>query len=377
MKYLITLSLGIIGIWSASGQIKNATEKFPLPTILNESSGAIFFNGKVITHNDSGGENKLYELDTISGNVTREVVISNATNLDWEDITHDDTSIYIGDIGNNVSGNRTDLKIYKINKSDYTNQTSVHAETIAFSYSNQTDFTSNPNNTEWDAEALVSFDASNLILFSKNWVNGSSLAYVVPKTPGTYTLSPLATTLASGGLITGGTYNIFSGKLYLVGYSEALEPFVWVSENFTGNDIFSGTNTQIMLSSFGFEQAEAITFVNENRYFITSESFSKSFGSFTIADHAKLISFSTNDTRLSLNKINEAEAILLYPNPVINYLTIKNAAVNKVEIYDAKLTQLYTGTNKIIDMEHFSKGIYIVKMMSNQGELAIKKVVKK
>ena len=168
MKVIIYVFIFVSGIITSAAQIVNPVEKFALPVNLSESSGAIFFNNRLVTHNDSGGENKLYELDTNSGLVTREITITNASNIDWEDITQDDSSIYNGDIGNNVSGNRTDLKIYKINKSDYLSSETVNAQTIAFSYSDQTDFTpKTANSTESDAEALVSFDATNLILFCK------------------------------------------------------------------------------------------------------------------------------------------------------------------------------------------------------------------
>ncbi|WP_372754175.1 T9SS type A sorting domain-containing protein [Mariniflexile sp.] len=378
MKNLIFISVFALSILEVCGQIKNVAEKFALPNTLSESSGAIFFNGKLITHNDSGGENKLYEVDTLSGIVTREVLITNATNIDWEDLTQDETSIYIGDIGNNASGNRTDLKIYKINKNDYLGSTSVSAETIAFSYTNQTDFTAvSANTTEWDAEALVSFDASSLMVFSKNWEDGTTLGYLVPKTPGTYPLSPMSKTLNSGGLITGGTYNSLTGKLFLVGYTKTLQAFIWECSNFLGSNVFSGTNTQTMLSSLSFEQAEAITFVNENRYFVTSESFSQSFNGFVFSDYAKLISFSTNDTTLSWNEKEIAKDSLLYPNPVTNRLTIQNKSVSLVEVYDAKLTQIYVGAKKIIDMSNFPKGIYFLKITSNNGEVTLKKIVKK
>ncbi|MGZ0015748.1 T9SS type A sorting domain-containing protein [Yeosuana sp. AK3] len=375
MKIIISICVFVLGTFSSMGQISAAVEKFALPVALNESSGAIFFNNKLITHNDSGGENKLYELDTISGLVTREIIISNALNIDWEDITQDDTSIYIGDIGNNVNGNRTDLKIYKISKSDYLSSETVNAQTIAFNYSDQTDFTPTASNTtEWDAEALVSFDATNLILFTKNWVNGITKAYLVPKVQGTHSLTPLATSLNSGGLITGGTFNPFSGKLFLVGYTNpTLQPFVWVSEGFTGTDIFSGTNTKTSIAStFSFEQAEAITYVNESRYFITSESFSNVF-----SDYAKLISFSTNDVALSVNDVNTIKDIVLYPNPVNDFLYIQNKEMTSVEVYDMKLAQLYNGNSNYIDMGQFRKGIYMVKINFNHHASLIKKIVKK
>jgi hypothetical protein len=145
MKVRIFVCVFVLGIFNVEGQISNVTEEFALPTSLNESSGAIYFNNKLITHNDSGGNNELYEVDLVSGLVTRTVTISNATYVDWEDITQDNTSIYIADIGNN-NGNRTDLKIYKIDKTAYASTTNVTAEIIAISYTDQTDFTSKPNN---------------------------------------------------------------------------------------------------------------------------------------------------------------------------------------------------------------------------------------
>jgi len=373
MKVIISVFIFVSGIITSAAQIVNPFEKFALPVNLSESSGAIFFNNRLITHNDSGGENKLFELDTLSGLVTRTVTISNAINIDWEDITQDDTNIYIGDIGNNVSGNRTDLKIYKISKSDYLSSETINAQTIAFSYSDQTDFTPvSANNTEWDSEAIVSFDSANLILFSKNWIDGTTIAYLIPKTLGTYVISPMPTTLNSGGLISGGTYNPLTEKLFLVGYTNILQPFVWQSEGFNGSDVFSGTNTQTLLSSFGFEQAEGITYVNENRYFITSESFIQSI----FSDYAKLIAFSTNDISLAIKEEVEVDNIVLYPNPVNDVLHIENIIVNSVEIYDTKLTKLYTGNSSSIDMSDFSQGIYIVVINKKDGFPIIKKIVK-
>ena len=382
MRIIFSILFIILGMFTASSQISNVKEEFALPTSpenLSESSGVIFFNNKLITHNDSGGENKLYELDIASGLVTRTVTISNATNVDWEDITQDDNYIFIGDIGNNINGNRTDLKIYKISKSDYLSSTSVTAETIAFSYSGQMDFTAaSENHTEWDAEALVSFDTTNLVLFSKNWINGTTKGYLISKTPGIYSLTPIATVLNSGGLITGGTYNPLSGKLYLVGYTapvlpSPLQPFIWKIEDFTGSDVFSGTNTQTSLSSsFGFEQAEGITYVNENGYFITSEAFSVSI----LSDYAKVISFTTNDPLLSIQSIDSKNKVITYPNPVNDYLNVDNTNISSIELFDAKVMRLYKGKTTKVDMSNFSNGLYIFKINFNDGTSSIKKIIK-
>ncbi|MEP3837462.1 MAG: T9SS type A sorting domain-containing protein [Algibacter sp.] len=376
MRAIILLPFLIFNVFGAFAQISNVSEEFLLPASLSESSGIIYFNNKLITHNDSGGENKLYEIDVNTEQITRTVTISNATNADWEDITQDDTSIYIGDIGNN-NGNRTNLKIYKISKADYTTSTTITAQIIDFSYTDQTDFTANPNNNIWDAEALVSYNADNLMLFTKNWVDGVTKAYVIPKIPGTHVVSAQPTTLSSNGLISGGTYNPATGKLYLVGYTEALMPFVWDCEGFNTADVFSGTNTQTQLSTLGQEQAEAITFIDENSYYITSESFSFTAGGFTVSDDAKLVSFSTNDEVLSNPKIKTDNLVALYPNPATQVLNVKsNEAFLSVEIFNSQFKKLYQGQEDTINLTTFSPGLYFVKVHLNTNLYAVKKLVK-
>ena len=84
-----------------------------LPAILNESSGLENAgSGEFWSHNDKGGNPELYRFDTL-GMLEQTLRITNASNVDWEDMTIDDAgNIYIGDFGNN-NNERTDLKIYK------------------------------------------------------------------------------------------------------------------------------------------------------------------------------------------------------------------------------------------------------------------------
>src|SRR5690349_7001177 len=125
--------------------------KTNLNTKLNESSGLIWWNNQVWTHNDSGGEPAIYAIDTATGNIIKKVTIANATNVDWEDIAQDSTYIYIGDFGNNANGNRQDLKIYRVKKADVKSKTSVKAAIINYTYNDQTSFTpAGSNNTNFD-----------------------------------------------------------------------------------------------------------------------------------------------------------------------------------------------------------------------------------
>ena len=363
-----------------------ATEKYALNATVSESSGVIYYNGKIITHNDSGNANELYEMDPSGPTITRTVTISNATNVDWEDITQDADYIYIGDIGNN-NGDRTDLKIYKISKTDYDASNSVTAEIINFSYANQSDFTSNPQATPWDAETLISIDANNLLLVSKNWVTFEAQTYVVPKTPDTYSLSPQTSTLPdpSGNydLITGGTYNPITGKVYLVGYTSntgtfnALRPFIYECSGFSGTDIFSGTNTQYDISgaslgNFSYEQTEGITYVDADTYYVTSETFDTGYG---ISDYGKLIEVTTSDVALSLEGVS-SEILEIYPNPTRDIVQINTSNAMQVEVYTMQAQRLLKTNLKTVDLSTFRPGIYLFKITLNEVQPILKKVLK-
>ena len=182
-----------------------------------------FFNGKLITHNDSGDNAKLYEIDTISGSISRSIAITNANNIDWEDISQDDTHIYIADIGNN-NGNRNDLKIYKILKSDYISSTNITAEVISFSYDDQSDFTSQPNNTNFDAEAITIYQGQ-ILIFTKNWIDFKTNVYVVPTIVGNYSAEKVSS-YDPQGLITGVSYNAGTDGFLFCGYNNTLTPFL-------------------------------------------------------------------------------------------------------------------------------------------------------
>ena len=114
-------------------QVANFKEKFALPNLVDETSGLLFLDGKIITHNDSGDTATLYEIDSLTGNLLRAISVKQATNVDWEDLAEDETHIYIGDFGNN-EGTRTNLRVYRILKSEFRNSANVTAELISFSY---------------------------------------------------------------------------------------------------------------------------------------------------------------------------------------------------------------------------------------------------
>ena len=126
MKNTLILTLLFISQITFSQQLNLVTG---LNDTLNGTSGLILLNGKIITHNDSGILPNLYEIDSLTGLISRTIHVSNAQNVDWEDITADDNYIYIGDFGNN-NGTRTDLKIYRISQNDFFNTVSDQGKRI-------------------------------------------------------------------------------------------------------------------------------------------------------------------------------------------------------------------------------------------------------
>lgn len=240
-----------------------------LNSAINETSGLINFNGRIITHNDSGGEPALYEIDITNGNVIRIVTISNAKNVDIEDIAQDDNFIYLCDIGNN-SNKRKDQTIYKISKSDYLSNVDVVAEKISFSYKEQTDFTKSNQKTNFDAEAVVNIN-DNLFLFTKNWGNLKTSVYKIPKEKGDYELTRIDSYNING-LITGADYNIITESAILTGYLNFV-PFVVRLSNFSKSNPLDGKIEKKTLNLDGSIQIEGVASNPDGTYYISAEEF--------------------------------------------------------------------------------------------------------
>ena len=218
MKLIYTLFLlTVFQIFGYAQQFEYITD---LHESVNETSGVIFLNNRLITHNDGGNPNSLYEIDIENGNINRTVTINNASNTDWEDITYDDEYIYIGDFGNN-EGSREDLKVYRISISDYFDGDNVtNADIINFNYADQTDFSPRDFHN-FDAEGLISYN-NNLYIFTKNresW--GTTNIYKLPKTLGVHVISQVDNInfkeSVNVELITGAVYEKATNKILLTG----------------------------------------------------------------------------------------------------------------------------------------------------------------
>lgn len=236
---------------------------------VDETSGLIFLDGEIWTHNDSGGEAEIYQIDPSNGVIVRTVQVTDANNEDWEDITMDDDYVYIGDVGNN-DGSRTNLKIYRISRSDLAVSDEVSSEKIKFSYSDQTSFEPEYHNTNYDCEGIIHYQ-DQLYLFTKNWIDLKTNCYVLPKTIGTHEAMLLSGFDVSC-LVSGATMVPSKDALVLIGYAPSGVSYTWLFEGLGENDFFSGTNTKLVWTLLS--QIEGVCDAGANDIYISSEEFS-------------------------------------------------------------------------------------------------------
>jgi len=97
---------------------------------IKETSGLIFFDNLLWTHNDDY-DTTLYGIDTL-GKIQKKIVLDKVKSHDWEEISQDSSYLYLGDFGNNATGNRTDLHILKIEKKSFLEGHPI-VDTISFS----------------------------------------------------------------------------------------------------------------------------------------------------------------------------------------------------------------------------------------------------
>jgi len=253
----------------ASAKVKTKTS-VKLEDTLMETSGLMAFDNLLWTHNDDH-DNTIYGLD-FSGKIQKKVKLEKVKNNDWEEISQDSSYIYIGDFGNNFQGNRKNLHLLRIEKKSFLSNKPL-IDTISFSYSNQTDFgIQKENSTNFDCEAFV-VSRDSIYLFAKQWSQKKTSIYVLPKIPGKYS-AKLKETLDVSGLITGATL-LASGKgIVLCGYSGMLQPFLYLLYDYKNNDFLAGNKRKIKLS-LPFYQIEGIESLDGKLFYLTNESLIK------------------------------------------------------------------------------------------------------
>lgn len=346
--------------------------------LIPESSGLVYTDGNLWTFGDSGNPAAIYNIDTANGNVKQTVNIVNYPNIDWEDICADREYIYISDAGNN-NGNRTNLWILKIAKSDIgkSQVSSVSAQAISFSYADQTSFASD-NNTNFDCEAMVAIGDS-LYLFSKDHGDEQTRVYRLSKNPGTYSLTPY-TSFNVKGRITGADYNAVTKEIVLIGYlGSKLNSFLWLLSDFHGNFFFSSNKRRIEIGNNVTPwQTEGIAFADTNRLFISCETTPEIPASLYILNKKSF----KPDFITGIAHVNTESPIRYFPDPVNESILFTSTLEMKtIQVYEVTGKKLFettinnTSYTLLLNRFYYSPGIHIIRIITKEKNYLLKVVL--
>ena len=244
--------------------------KAELPKEVNETSGLFFHNGRLWTHNDSGGKPILYALDTTTFEVVQKLTLKNVKNKDWEDVCTDGEMVYVGDFGNN-KGSRKNLRIFTFPLSDIPMEgdTTLVVDSITFRFGDQTDFSYVKHEHDFDCEAMFATE-DYLYLLSKGWATGTTRLYRLAKTSGNH-VAEVVNGFDSQGLITGADYDKENRILVVVGYVKTLwKPFMYIIYDFDEAGV-KLSNRRIEMPQLTGAQTEGICFFEEGRCYVTAE----------------------------------------------------------------------------------------------------------
>lgn len=349
-----------------------------MPDELPGCSGFEFFDNQLWAHNDHIDGPQIYQIDTATGEVIKSVWIDNWPKRDWEDMTSSDTHLYIGDFGNN-NGNRTDLKVLKIKRSDLTEDT-VAAEEINFNFADQTDFSTRNREHDFDCEAIL-YKNDSLYIFSKNWVDNKTRLYVLPDQAGSHSLIPRAE-FDVGGLVTAADISLDGKNILLLCYAENGATFLYLLFDYQDFMPFSGNKRKIDIGSFfTVSQVESLTFQNDSEGFIGSEDFSVISGKLL---HFKISQWIENWPVNSTN-IVQNDNIHVYPNPFKEELHVGvksgNKKIKKIEFFDTSgqrvlKKRIRLKKNIHISGNKLSSGMYVMKIKMKDGSEVVKKIIK-
>jgi hypothetical protein len=250
------------------GKIKVKTISL-LPDTLRECSGIVATSSnRIWCINDSGNSPQLFCIDT-TGKIISTKKISNAENIDWEDITSDGKNFYIGDFGNNMN-NRKVFSIYKFPSPDSVSEAVIKAQKMDYTYEDlQIPLPS--HKLKFDTEAFVALN-DTLFIFTKNRTrpfNGMLYIYSLP--------------IDSNAKIATKTDSLFLGKGRMIDFwisSAALSPDknhlalisynkIWLFDLSKNHKL-----SQSIIYSYDFDfssQKESISFYDNDKIYFTDE----------------------------------------------------------------------------------------------------------
>lgn len=240
---------------------------------LKEISGIEFDKaGNLWAINDGGNSAEIHQIDSL-GNIHRSIRITNAKNIDWEDLTQNDFGhFFIGDFGNNLNI-RSDLTIYKIENPIDIKVDSTKAEIIRFKFNDQDIADKKESKKNFDLEAFVYYNGF-LYLFTKNR-NKPFDGYTNLYKMGDFASNHSAKFIDKFKTCTSDKYRCWitsaalspdKEKLVLLGSDK-----MWIFKNWQDDDFFSGAVQEIDLGMV--TQKESVTFYNDSVVVFADEKF--------------------------------------------------------------------------------------------------------
>lgn len=226
-----------------------------LPSSLKESSAIETLPNSTLlwTIEDSGNKNNIYGLD-LNGNIVKDIVVSNAENKDWEDLTSDNFgNIYIGDFGNN-NKKRKKFTIYKVSHIS-TTEHETKAEAIHFK------LPEGMKSEDFEAFFLLN---NAFYIFSKE--NKTSLLLKVPNVIGEHVAERVTDFNLEGKhhKITSADVSNDEKIVVLLNHDK-----LWKITNFEPDYFFKGTVEALKFNHTS--QKEGVCFKNDSIVYITDE----------------------------------------------------------------------------------------------------------
>ncbi|MEO8535395.1 MAG: hypothetical protein ABI441_16680 [Flavobacterium sp.] len=275
MKKSFLFALSIVLLACQQQSDNDLKTLFSLPKKLKEVSGITYFSetNLIYTLEDSGNANKIYALNA-DGKLNKAITISNAINVDWEDITKDqEGNIYIGDFGNN-DNERKDLCIYKVSKNEMDKENAVSEYKVSFSYPEQTEFPPKKKELFFDVEGF--FEHGNYFyLFTKNrskGFDGTAFIYKILNAPGIQKATKIGEFKTCDNynhcVLTSATISPDGKKVVLLSHDKIV-----LFEGYKGDLFHTGSQTEIKLNHFS--QKEAIVFKDNKTLLIADEKTNK------------------------------------------------------------------------------------------------------
>lgn len=360
-----------------------------LPTEIKESSGLVVESPNVFwSHNDSGDKARLYQFDS-TGILRRTIIVKNADNIDWEDITLDAAkrNFYIADFGNNGQ-NRRDLAVYKIvippSTTPFFQMDTITAEKIAFNYEDQTSFPPVDSLKYFDAEALIA-TSDSIYVFTKDFdvtpYKGKTRIYRLPTQAGTHSARLVRVLDTDGawkynGAITSAALGS-DGKMLLMSYQK-----LWAYTDYPSRQFWLGNKKELTFGLNQFAQREAVALApwDNCTVFITSELAQGIGGNLSTFNLCRILS-KTKEAKATKAKLRVS------PTPSVSDVRIDNSG----DIFEKSVLKVYNGngyeiaekkiaagdTQISLESSVFpSAGFYFCKLFSAEGDpLSMEKIL--